>query len=77
MLFRSDRYAFYTVESDDIYFTEFLPGACKRGLSRFTDVSFLALGLGSGIDRDTLRLQVRGMDMTDESTIVPVIYRIS
>ena len=73
----NDRYAFYTAESDDIYFTEFLPGACKRGLSRFTDVSFLALGIGSGIDRDTLRLQVRGMDMTDESTIVPVIYRIS
>ena len=73
----NDRYAFYTAESDDIYFTEFLPGACKRGLSRFTDVSFLALGIGSGIDRDTLRLQVREKDVTDQSTIVPVIYRIS
>jgi hypothetical protein len=73
----NDRYAFYTVESDDIFFTEFLPGACKRGLSRFTDVSFLALGIGSGIDRYTLRLQIRSKDVTNESTIVPVIYRIS
>ena len=73
----NDRYAFYTVESDDILFTPLEPGICKRGLSRFQDVSFLALGIGSGVDRDTLRLQVRGMDMTDESTIVPVIYRIS
>ena len=73
----NDRYAFYTVESDDILFTEFLPGACKRGLSRFMDVSFVALGIGSGIDRDTLRLQVREKDVTDQSTIVPVIYRIS
>lgn len=54
-----------------------MPGACKRGLARFTDVSFLALGIGSGIDRDTLRLQVREKDVTDQSTIVPVIYRIS
>jgi len=73
----NDRYAFYTIESDEIYFTEFSPGACKRGLSRFTDVSFLALGIGSGVDRDTLRLQVREKDVTDQSTIVPVIYRIS
>jgi len=73
----NDRYAFYTAESDEIYFTEFLPGACKRGLSRFTDVSFLALGIGSGIDKKTLRLQIRERDVTDQSVIVPVIYRIS
>lgn len=73
----NDRYSFYTVESDDILFTTLEPGMCKRGLSRFTDVSFVALGIGSGIDRDTLRLQVREKDVTDQSTIVPVIYRIS
>jgi len=73
----NDRYAFYTIESDDILFTAFEPGMCKRGLSRFHDVSFIALGIGSGIDRDTLRLQVRDKDVTDKSTIVPVIYRIS
>lgn len=73
----NDRYAFYTPESDNILFTEFLPGACKRGLPRFQDVSFLALGIGSGVDRDTLRLQVREKDVTDQSTIVPIIYRIS
>jgi len=73
----NDRYAFYTAESDDIFFTALEPGICKRGLSRFTDVSFIALGIGSGVDRDTLRLQVREKDVTDQSTIVPVIYRIS
>ncbi len=72
----NDRYAFYTVESDDVLFTEFLPGACKEGLSRFIDVSFTALGTGSGVDRDTLRLQVRDKDVTDESNIVPIIYRL-
>ena len=73
----NDRYAFYTAESDDILFTKFDPGLCKKGLSRFTDVSFVALGTGAGVDVSTLRLQVRERDVTDESTIVPVIYRIS
>jgi len=73
----NDRYVFYTTESDDILFTKFEPGLCKEGLSRFTDVSFVALGTGQGIDLSTLRLQVRERDVTDESTIVPVIYRIS
>lgn len=73
----NDRYAFYTPESDDILFTALEPGMCKRGLSRFQDVSFLALGIGSGIDRNTLRLQIREKDVTDQSTIVPVIYRIT
>jgi len=73
----NDRYAFYTIESDEVLFTEFLPGACKEGLSRFIDVSFVALGAGSGVDRDTLRLQVRDKDVTNESNIVPIIYRLS
>ena len=73
----NDRYTFYTTESDEILFTEFLPGACKHGLSRFIDVSFVALGAGSGVDEGTLRLQVRDKDITDESNIVPIIYRLS
>ena len=73
----NDRYTFYTIESDEVLFTEFLPGACKEGLSRFTDVSFTVLGAGSGVDRGTLRLQVRDKDVTDESSIVPIIYRLS
>ena len=73
----NDRYAFYTADSEGVYFTNFEPEMCKRGLSRFHDVSFVALGLGEGVDRDTLRLQVRDKDVTDESDIVPIIYRIS
>lgn len=73
----NDRYAFYTADSDGVFFTALEPGMCKRGLSRFHDVSFVALGLGDGVDVDTLRLQVRDKDVTDESDIVPIIYRIS
>jgi hypothetical protein len=60
-----------------VYFTNFEPEMCKRGLSRFHDVSFVALGLGEGVDVSTLRLQVRDKDVTDQSDIVPIIYRIS
>jgi len=73
----NDRYAFYTVDSEGVYFTAFEPEMCKQGLSRFHDVSFVALGLGEGVDVSTLRLQVRDKDVIDESDIVPVIYRIS
>ena len=73
----NDRYSFYTAESDEILFTALEPGMCKKGLPRFQDVSFVALGIGSGIDRSTLRLQVHDYDVTDDSQIVPIIYRIS
>jgi len=73
----NDRYAFYTADSEGVYFTNFEPEMCKRGLSRFHDVSFVALGLGEGVDVSTLRLQVRDKDVTDQSDIVPIIYRIS
>ena len=73
----NDRYSFYTVESEGVFFTDFEPGLCKKGLPRFHDVSFVALGVGDGIDRKTLRLQVHDYDVTNESRIVPVIYRIS
>jgi hypothetical protein len=73
----NDRYSFYTVESDEVFFTDFEPGMCKKGLPRFHDVSFVALGSGNNIDGKTLRLQVHDYDVTGESRIVPVIYRIS
>ena len=73
----NDRYAFYIVGSEGVFFTDFEPGMCKRGLSRFQDVSFVALGIGDGVDGGTLRLQIHGQDVTGESTVVPIIYRIS
>jgi len=73
----NDRYSFYTAESDDVLFTNFEPELCKKGLPRFHDVSFVALAAGDNIDRRTLRLQVHDYDVTNESRIVPVIYRIS
>jgi hypothetical protein len=73
----NDRYSFYTVESDGVFFTDFEPALCKKGLPRFHDVSFVALGVGGNVDKETLRLQVHDYDVTDESIIVPVIYRIS
>lgn len=72
-----DSYRFYTAESDAPWFTGFNPVLCKRGMPKFTDVSFLVLGSGSGIDRGTVRLQVQGIDVTNKSNIIPVIYRIS
>ncbi len=73
----NDRYSFYTPESEDLIFTKFEPGLCKQGLPRFQDVSFVVLGTGEGVDEETLRLQVHDVDVTDGSTIVPIIYRIS
>lgn len=73
----NDRYSFYTPESEDLIFTKFEPGACRRGLPRFQDVSFVVLGTGEGVDESTLRLQIRDKDVTDDSTVVPVIYRLS
>jgi len=73
----NDSYRFYTVESDDVWFTGFQPGVCKRGINPDSIISFLALGGGSGVDRDTIVVQIQGHDVTDDSSIVPVIYRIS
>lgn len=72
-----DSYRFYTAQSDAPWFTGFNPALCKRGMPKFTDVSFLVLSSGSGIDLSTVRLQVQGMDVTNKSNIIPVIYRIS
>jgi hypothetical protein len=71
----NDSYRFYIEESDAVVFTGFDPALCKRGLPRFTDVSFLALGDGGGVDRSTIRVQIHDRDFNDEVTIIPVIYR--
>jgi hypothetical protein len=73
----NDSYSFHTSESEDLIFTNLEPGMCKQGLPRFQDVSFVVLGTGEGVDEETLRLQVHDKDVTDGSTIVPIIYRIS
>jgi hypothetical protein len=72
-----DRYRFYTVDSSAPEFTDFDPKLCLRGMSRFRDVSFTVLSTGQGVDKETLRIQVADKDVTDDSTIVPIIYRIS
>jgi hypothetical protein len=72
-----DSYRFFTVESSEPWFTGFDPRLCKRGMPRFTDVSFLVLGNGHGVDEDTIRLQVADKDVIDKSNILPIIYRVS
>jgi len=72
-----DSYRFFTSESSEPWFTGFDPRLCKRGMPRFTDVSFMVLGNGHGVDEDTIRLQVADRDVTDKSNILPIIYRVS
>ena len=71
----NDAWAFYTLESDQVMFTGFDPIRCKRGASRYSSVSVLALGAGDGVDKDTLILQVldKGVDINR----IPVVYRVS
>jgi hypothetical protein len=72
-----DSYRFYTRNSAAPWFTGFDPALCKRGMPRFRNVSFIVLGDGDGVDEQTIRIQVHDLDVTDKSSIVPVIYRIS
>jgi hypothetical protein len=72
-----DSYRFYTIVSSDILFTGFDPRVCKRGFPRFQDVEFLVLGDGSGVDKNTIRVQIRNQDVNDKIKILPVIYRTS
>jgi len=72
-----DSYRFYTAESSEPWFTGFDPRLCKRGMPRFTDVSFVVLGNGHGVDEETIRLQVADRDVTDKSNVLPIIYRVS
>jgi len=72
-----DSYRFYTRHSEVPWFTGFDPKLCKRGMPRFRDVSFVVLGAGDGVDDETIRIQVHDKDVTDKSTILPIIYRVS
>jgi hypothetical protein len=72
-----DSYRFYTADSSEPIFEGFDPYVCRRGMPRFTDVEFVVLGDGQGVDRDTIRLQVHNADVTDKSNITPIIYRVS
>lgn len=72
-----DSYRFYTRQSEIPWFTAFDPKLCKRGMPRFRDVSFMVLSGGDGVDPQTIRIQVHNKDVTRESKITPVIYRIS
>jgi hypothetical protein len=73
----NDRYNFYTRESSGVDLVPLYPKACKRGMPVMTDVAYLALAAGDGVDQSTLRLQVAGKDLTPHSKILPVVYRIS
>lgn len=73
----NNSYRFYTASSSSIWFTDMVPGQCKRGLSPYSSVRFLVLGGGNGVDRDTIRVQILERDKTSESSVVPVIYRVS
>lgn len=72
-----DSYRFYTRQSEVPWFTDFDPKLCKRGMPRFRDVSFVVLGGGEGVDEQTIRIQVHDKDITDKSTMTPVVYRVS
>jgi len=72
-----DSYRFYTRQSEAPWFTNFDPWKCRRGMPIFTDVSFVVLGAGDGVDAQTIRIQVHDKDVTDKSKITPIIYRIS
>ena len=72
-----DSYRFYTAESADVLFVNLDPKICKRGFPRFQDVSFLALGAGSGVDLATLKVQIHNLDIENNKlNILPVVYRI-
>ena len=71
----NDAWAFYTQTSGEILFIGFDPIRCKRGASRFSSVSVLALGAGDGVDKDTLTLQVLDKDV--DINRIPVVYRVS
>lgn len=72
-----DSYRFYTVESSEIDIIALDPRVCKRGLPRFSDISLLILGQGSGVDLSSLRVQIHQYDVSDKINILPVIYRVS
>lgn len=70
----NDSYIFYTVPSNGVMITDKKPSPCKRGMSRFEDVSFKLLAHGHGIDTETLRVQVFNKDV--HPRVLPIIYRL-
>ena len=70
----NDAYTFYTTDSTGIYITDPVPSICKRGMTRFEDVSAVLLADGNGIDKRTIRMQVYNKDVNP--TIVPIVYRV-
>lgn len=71
----NDAWSFYTDESDVVRFVDFDPIRCKRGASRFSSVSVIALADGGGIDKDSIKMQVLDKDV--EVSKIPVVYRVS
>lgn len=73
----NDSYRFYTALSDEVWYDDFEPGLCKRGMPRYSSIRFLVLDAGGGVDRDSIRVQVLEREATDKFTVVPIVYRIS
>lgn len=73
------RYPFYIDLGCGIDFIAETPLRCSWGVPRFNDVRFLALGTGGGIESESLRIQIRNKDVTDDpnTTILPIVYRVS
>lgn len=72
-----DAWRFYTAESEAPWFVDFDPRLCHRGMPRFKDVSVKVLGLGDGVDPNSIRMQVHQKDVTNKLNLLPIIYRIS
>jgi hypothetical protein len=70
----NDSYMFYTADSTGVFITDPSPIPCKRGLTRFEDVSAVVLADGNGIDRRTVRMQVYNKDV--HPRVLPIIYRV-
>lgn len=73
----NDSYRFYTAVSDEVWYDDFYPGICKRGIPRYSSIRLVVLGGGSGVDQDSIRVQVLEKEATDRFNIVPIVYRIS
>lgn len=71
----TDAWQFYTIVSDGVKFVDFNPIRCKRGASRFSSVSVLALADGGGVDKDSIQMQVLDKDVDVNKS--PIVYRVS
>jgi hypothetical protein len=73
----NDSYRFYTTPSEEVWYVDFEPGECKRGMPRYSSIRFITLDAGSGVDKETIRVQVLEREATEKFNIVPIVYRIS